>query len=82
MKQITPIFTLSPQSNFFHCPTPLAFLTDDQTVACAFDFVHKKNFRTFRMLTDYRSSVQKRVPFAAKIITNIASEMYHIREEF
>lgn len=74
--ETTPALNYLHKVIFFSCVYPLAFLTDNQTVACAFDFVHKKNARTFKMLTDYRSSVLKRVPFAAKMISNVASEMY------
>lgn len=74
LRHFIPI--IHPWSEILLCSTPSAFLTDDQTVACAFDFVHKKNAGFFELLKDYRSSVLKRVPFAAKMISNVASELY------
>lgn len=46
---------------------------------CTFDFVHRQQAEAAGpccILSDYRKQVQKRIPFAAKIIKNVAAEMY------
>lgn len=54
-------------------------ITDDQTVVCAFDFVHTKNTQIWDHFVDYQPTVLNRVPFVAKIIANVASQMYMSR---
>lgn len=43
---------------------------------CAFDFPHKEVIGVFGLIVDYRSTVLNRVPFVAKIVKNVAAEMY------
>lgn len=54
----------------------LDLITDDRTVVCAFDFVQKKYEGFWDHFAKYPSTVLSRVPFAAKIIKNVASQMY------
>lgn len=51
-------------------------ITDDQTVVCAFDFLHKEEIGGLNAFADYRTVVMSRVPFVAKLIKNVAAEMY------
>lgn len=54
----------------------LDFIEDDKTVVCAFDFLHKEGLGSLSLVLDYRSTVLNRVPFVAKIVKNVAAEMY------
>lgn len=52
------------------------WIKDRNTVVCKFDFIHKEEVGACCMFPDYRKQVQKRVPFAAKIIKSVVAEMY------
>lgn len=51
-------------------------MTDDQSIVCAFDFLHKEEIGDLMAFADYRTVVMTRVPFVAKVIKNVAAEMF------
>lgn len=51
-------------------------ITDNQTIVCAFDFLHKEEIGELNAFADYRTVVITRVPFVAKVIKNVAAEMF------
>lgn len=71
-----PTVSFSFIQPFFPRQIALDFIQDDQTIVCAFDFLHKEDIGTLSLVLDYRSTVLNRVPFVARIVKNVAAEMY------
>lgn len=51
-------------------------MTDNRTIVCAFDFLHKELIGELDAFADYRTVVMTRVPFVAELIKNVAAEMF------
>lgn len=43
---------------------------------CLFDYKHKKEFGLFGAIFDFQKTARNRVPFVAKILKDLASEMH------